>query len=250
MKISVALCAVSNISWVLAAPVVAVLKHANNQPEMPTIISPGTLSQKPNLRIPPMVTGVEHPGTRDDLEGRPDNRPFSPLDDVAPSEALSSPRPLTTAYLLSLRQGSAKTNQVQHPEIPDSSIVREEIGSPLRPSRPSIVELETQGNKPFYHRQPCTMHDGAQHFHEVRVYADTTVVSIGIIFIVAVAIFELWNPIYQTSRRIWYGEGRIRLEEEANEKAQLKQRYRNFILKPAPKPKSKLSVITEKPEEI
>lgn len=195
MKASVVLAALSASTCALAAPVVMLLKHT----PPPSAISParfpsaalsaGTRPGGPHLRVPATVTIVDDL-VDEDVSVRPDNRPYSPSDDVAPSVALSSPRPLKTAYLLSLEQNKGHSS-TPPTKSPDSSIMREELGATTH-SHPTIAELEAQGTKPVYEWIPCKMHRG--HYHVVRRYADMTVVSIVLVFIAIIALIELWVP--------------------------------------------------------
>ncbi|KAI1854156.1 hypothetical protein JX265_000560 [Neoarthrinium moseri] len=250
MKASIALCALSASSWAFAAPLLVLLQHA---PPKSTVISSSTAPHDSSFLIKPEIAVVEDAGVQDVLETRPDNRPYSPSDDETPSKALASPRPLKTAYLLSLQDSSDHVTEKEQPPsqavVPDSSIIREETGKAAR-IHLTTVELETEGNKPLYDRVPCKMHAG--HFYLVRRYADMTLVTTVLIFIAIVALIEIWSPMCRTIRRVWYGEGRIRLEDEECEKEQLKRRHPNFVLLPAPKAckKSKLSPIAEKFEEL
>jgi hypothetical protein len=199
MKASIAFGAATLSAWALAAPILMAIPHSQNQPGAATIssISATTQREMSSSRTPSKVMIAEHSGIQEVLEGRPDNRPYTPSDDVTPSKALTSPRPLKTAYLLSLhhRPGSEKLLPPSHPKS-DSSIVREETGSASRTSNPTTVELETEGNRPLYHQIPCPMN--IKHVHRVRNYADMAVVSVVLVFIALVAIIELWAPICQT----------------------------------------------------
>ncbi|KAK6066504.1 hypothetical protein SCUP234_12048 [Seiridium cupressi] len=241
MRVSKALCALSISSWTLAAPIVMVFKHAPPKYSGPSISSKDTWPVRtPKFRI------AEEADAQDALEARPDNRPFTPSSDVTPSEALAAPRPLKTSYLLSIKPFMVHEDEktsVPLAEFQESSTVKEETGVVMRHD-PTIVELETEGNKPFYRKTPCPTHAG--HFHLDRRYADRTVVGIVFILIAAIALIELWGPICRTTNRIWYGEGRIRLEDDPNEKEQLKQRYADFVLQPAPETRSRSNTLSEK----
>jgi hypothetical protein len=199
MKASLALAALSASTCTLAAPVVMLLKHTPPASTItpgrfpPATVPAGRLPDGSRLRIPSTVTIVEDPEDEDVLTVRPDNRPYRPSDDVTPSVALSTRRPLETSYLLSLDTTRKDHGVSQSPdETPESSIMREEAGI-VAVSHQTIAELEAQGNKPVYEWVPCKMHRG--HYHVVRRYADMTVVSIVLVFIAVIALIELWDPV-------------------------------------------------------
>lgn len=198
MKVSSALCALSFASWTIAAPMVMTFKHTPPKYSGPQITSLDTWP----IRTSKFAIGHKD-GAQDILNGRPDNSPYSPSSDVAPSEALAAPRPLKTSYLLAIKPfmlpAEDKTPEDKAPvpqsDFLESSTVKEETGSIMR-HYPTTVELETEGNKPFYKKIPCVIHQG--HFFLVRRYADTTVVSIVFILIALIAMIELWKPICST----------------------------------------------------
>jgi hypothetical protein len=207
MKVSTALCALSLGSWTLAAPIVV---FKNEPPKYSGVqitripVTPASADTWP-IRTHKFTT-TQDATAQDALNGRPDNRPYSPTSDVAPSEALAAPRPLKTSYLLSIRPfashssenespdaASASSSQSPHSEFQDSSIVEAETGSVKKHHHFTTVELETLGNKPNYQTIPCPKQSG--YFHLVKGYTDTTVVAVVFILIAVIALIELWNPI-------------------------------------------------------
>ncbi|KAH6646784.1 hypothetical protein BKA67DRAFT_580565 [Truncatella angustata] len=243
MRTSIALCVLSMSSWTLAAPIVLMVKHATPKYSGAQITSSDiwTIRQS-NFKVPGDASA------QDVLEGRPDNKPYTPSGDVTPSEALAAPRPLKTSYLLSLKpvvppadasvknpredQESVSQSQSQ-PEFQQSTTVKEETGTVTK-HLPSTVELETQGNAPYQHKTPC-------HGYLVRQYVDMPVVSVVFLLITIIALIELWDSICAFTSRLWYGEGRIRLEDEVDEKDHLRIRHSDFTLQPAPKTRSRSS---------
>lgn len=242
MKVATALCALSLSSWALAAPIV-IFKNEPPKYSGPQITSTADSTDTWPIRTHKFTNSQDAQAV---LEGRPDNRPYTPTSDVTPSEALAAPRPLKTSYLLSLRpfllhaaeNESPTTSTSSQSEFQESSIVEAETGSFRHKTHDfTIVELETQGNQPLYHKVPCPKQKG--HFHLVKEYADTTVVGVVFLLIAVIALIELWGPICATTNRIWNREGRIRLEDEVDEKKFLEIRYSDFVLQPAPKTRSK-----------
>lgn len=190
MKASIALCALSLSSWAVAAPIVMLFKHAPPKYSGPQITSTDTWP----VRTYKFTVGQDA-ASQDVVDGRPDNRPYSPSRDVAPSAALAAPRPLHTSYLLSLKPFAVHTeggDATPRPSFQESTTVKEETGS-IRTHQPTTVELETEGNMAFFHKIPCAMHKGQ--FHLARQYADMTVVSIVLILIAVIALVELWDSI-------------------------------------------------------
>ncbi|ETS77794.1 hypothetical protein PFICI_09856 [Pestalotiopsis fici W106-1] len=251
MKVSTALCALSLGSWTLAAPIVI---FKNEPPKYSGTQITRTSIDADSADTWPIRTHKftnTQDAAQDSLTGRPDNRPYSPTSDVAPSEALAAPRPLKTSYLLSIRPfmlhssenaspDTAPSSQSPHSEFQDSSIVEAETGSVKKHHHFTTVELETLGNKPYYQTIPCPKQSG--YFHLVKGYTDTTVVAVVFILIAVIALIELWNPICKITSRIWNREGMIRLDDNVDEKKQLEVRYSDFVLQPAPKTRSKSSL--------
>ncbi|KAI0126656.1 hypothetical protein BJ170DRAFT_684238 [Xylariales sp. AK1849] len=153
-------------------------------------------------------------GAQGALQGRPDNSPYSPSSDVAPSAALAAPRPLKTSYLLAIKPFTLpakdktlnKRPLVSQPDFLEHSTVKEETGS----------ETETEETKPFYKKIICARQ--RDDFYIVIRYVNMTIVTIVFILIALVALINLWVPICRTAGRIWYGEGKIRLEDDPNKK--------------------------------
>lgn len=196
MKASIALSALSLSTWALAAPVVMFINHSPPKYSSPQITSADVWT----LRQPSRFTTSEDAGTQGVLQGRPDNRPYRPTSDVAPSEALAAPRPLETDYLLSLKpilpsEDSPVTKpeeELNTPTFKDSSTVKQETGSIMK-HHPTIVELETQATRQASNELPCTMQGGR--LYNVRQHADATVVGIVLVLVAIIALIELWNPI-------------------------------------------------------
>ncbi|ORY67328.1 uncharacterized protein BCR38DRAFT_407310 [Pseudomassariella vexata] len=239
MKATLALCAVAFLSWTLAAPVVLMaLGGVQNQHDVvlkPTV-PPLILSTQSQLRIPSKMT-IEQADLKDIVAGRPNNRPYAPSDNITPSEALAAPRPLISSYLLSLASKLHKQAQVSHASVrQDSSIVREETGSTMKLKLPTIVELETEGSKPFFSRTLCHMHKGPAHYHDVRKYADMVIVVMVLAFVAGVVLLEMWTPIQRRLCALHTGEGAIRLED--GEQFQYPQTH-PFVPQPVSKPVSK-----------
>ncbi|KAH8662295.1 hypothetical protein BX600DRAFT_316958 [Xylariales sp. PMI_506] len=192
----------SNAFWLLAgsslsaaAPIV--LFKTQGSPTQITMSAKFGLEEA-GSHISPKVSNTQNIPPLDLPEARPDNRPYMPSEDVTPSEALTSPQPLTTTYLLSLKPDSDQKETSQpsaNLDLPSNSIALEETGAADVPITLSIVQLETQGNEPVYYKVPCTMHIGAGHFHVVRVYADSSVVGLACVFLALVALVELWGPV-------------------------------------------------------
>jgi hypothetical protein len=215
MKVSAtALCALSMCSWTLAAPIV-VSKHETPKYTGSQVGTTDAWRSRTFKHLTPKYTGpqvgttdtwpvraskfsIPEAAAQDVLDERPDNRPYSPSGDVTPSEALAAPRPLKTSYLLSIKPSThgQEKNEEKTPdtwtEYPGSSIVKEETGSVVK-HHSTIVELETQGNKPIYAKMPCATRQG--HFYLVRRYADMGVVGIIFILMAIIALIELWDPI-------------------------------------------------------
>lgn len=93
-------------------------------------------------------------------------------------------------------EGKASEDKASiQPDCLESSTVNEETGSVMRHD-PTIVELETEGNKPFYRKVPCALPQG--HVNHVRPHADMTVVGIVFALIALIVIIELWDSIRTT----------------------------------------------------
>ncbi|KAI1840010.1 hypothetical protein JX266_013782 [Neoarthrinium moseri] len=197
MKAAVVFYAFTLLFWSHAAPVPTTAKHA------PLRLSSNSLVRDSHRHIQPKISRIEDIEVEGVLAAPPDNRPYSPSGDATTSQALSATQPLETTYLISLGQSLDKNAEVPQPAVSVqsrpvmpahmtySSIVREETGTAVE-IHLSIVELETEGNKPVYDRVPCKMHP--DHFHLVRRFADMSVVGIVFILITIVIILELCRP--------------------------------------------------------
>ncbi|KAK6818849.1 hypothetical protein PG995_003931 [Apiospora arundinis] len=140
------------------------------------------------------------------------NHPVGPSDVVSPPEAPAMHRPLSISQLLS--SPSRSDSQSPIPEMEQSSTVRAEAGF-ISKTNPTTVEEEVAGSKRLYRFMPCHKnHGGKQQFHLVRQYADMVVVGVLAVFLMAVAIVELWTPVSGRLRQWRNNEGAIRLGDE------------------------------------
>ncbi|KAK7962162.1 uncharacterized protein PG986_002987 [Apiospora aurea] len=145
----------------------------------------------------------------------------APSNEVSSSVAIEMHRPLPPSFIVSAASGSDSDSQSPVPEMEQSSTVRAETGFPSKPS-PTTVEEEVAGSQRLYRLMPCQKHGGKQHYHLVRQYADMVVVGVLAVFLMAVAIIELWTTVSSRTGKLTLGrlrqwrnnEGAIRLGDE------------------------------------
>lgn len=215
MKITTALCAATLGSAALGVPVASMLDHQHQEAVVSSkqhSVASYIESSARRFHLPFSLSFLGHskPSPKGLSESSSLEDTLSFLDDSEVSEVLTAPRPLATAYLMSLKptpkpkakpQTKAKPKAKQHSQTPvsgqeQSSTVQAETGS-LAGSNPSTIEAETAASKPIYRYLPCQTHGGPRHYHLARQYADMVVVGVLIAFVALVILVELWSPISQ-----------------------------------------------------
>ncbi|KAK7984818.1 hypothetical protein PG996_005946 [Apiospora saccharicola] len=141
-----------------------------------------------------------------------ENHPVAPSDQISSKEAIEKHRPQPISFLTAALSGS--NSQTRIPEMEQSSTVRAETGFVAKEANPTTVESEVAGSQRLYRFMPCQKHGGKQHYHLVRQYADMVVVGVLAIFLMAVAVIELWTPVSGRLHQWWSNEGAIRLGDE------------------------------------
>lgn len=135
---------------------------------------------------------AERLSIKDFLKQHLDNHPVAPSVEISHSEADAMHRPLSISQIMA--SPSRSDSQTPIPEMEQSSTVRAETGF-ISKTNPTTVEEEVAGSKRFYRFMPCHKgHGGKQTVHLVRQYADMVVVGVLAIFLMAVAVVELWTP--------------------------------------------------------
>ncbi|KAK7914846.1 hypothetical protein PG985_012549 [Apiospora marii] len=204
MKVSTALCTLGFYAMALGAPTPMSNDKASINP---------TMSLREVLhRIHAKTAMGERMSVKDFFRHHSESRPVAPSGQISPSEAIEKHRPLPISFLTSSLSGS--DSQTRIPEIEQSSTVRAETGFVAKEANPTTVESEVAGSQRFYRFMPCQKHGGKQHYHLVRQYADMVVVGVLAIFLMAVAVVELWTPVSERLRQWRNNEGAIRLGDE------------------------------------
>lgn len=211
MKITTALCAATLGSAALGAPVTSMLNPQHQQSTVspkPHSIASYLESSARRFHLPFSLSFLGHskPSPKDLPESSSLEDTLAFLDDAEVAEVLTAPRPLATAYLMSLKpktkaKTKAKPETKPHSPSPvpgqeQSSTVQAETGS-LAGNNPSAIEAETAASKPIYRYLPCQVHGGPRHYHLARQYADMVVVGVLIAFVALVTLVELWSPMSQ-----------------------------------------------------
>lgn len=184
MKVSTALCTLGFYAMALGAP--------TPMSSDKTSINP-TMSLREVLhRIHAKASMGERMSVKDLFRHHLETHPVALSDHISPSEAIEKHRPLPISFLTSSLSGS--DSQTRIIEMEQSSTVRAETGFVAK-ANPTTVESEVAGSQRFYRFMPCQKHGGKQHYHLVRQYADMVVVGVLAIFLMAVAVVELWTPV-------------------------------------------------------
>lgn len=209
MKITTVLCAATLGSAALGAPVTSMLSPQHHQPAMSSkqhSVASFVESSARRFHLPFSLSFLGHPKPSpkglSESSSLEDTLAF--LDDAEVAEVLTAPKPLPTAYLMSLKprpktEARPKTKPHSQPPVSDqeqSSTVQAETGS-LAGTNPSVIEAETAASKPIYHYLPCQVHGGPRHYHLARQYADMVVVGVLIAFVALVTLVEMWSPMSQ-----------------------------------------------------
>lgn len=184
MKVSTTLCTLGFYAMALGAPTPMSNDKASINP---------TMSLREVLhRIHDKASMGQRMSIKDFFRHHLENHPVAPSDQISSSEAIEKHRPLPISFLTSSLSGS--DSQTRIPEMEQSSTVRAETGFVAK-ANPTTVEQEVAGSQRLYRFMPCQKHGGKQHYHLVRQYADMVVVGVLAIFLMAVAVVELWTPI-------------------------------------------------------
>ncbi|KAK8064721.1 hypothetical protein PG994_007359 [Apiospora phragmitis] len=184
----------------------------------PTPMSSGKASMNPTTSLRDVLHRIhskaamgERLSIKEFFRHHLETHPTAPSDEISPSEAIEMRRPLPTSFIISAVSGSG--SQTPIPEMEQSSTVRAETGFVSKPN-PTTVEEEVAGSQRLYRFMPCQRHGGKQHYHLVRQYADMVVVGVLAVFLMAVAVIELWTPVSTRLRQWRNKDGAIRLGDE------------------------------------
>lgn len=132
-----------------------------------------------------------------------DNSPATPTNGKTPEEILNLPKPIATAYLLSLGSSRGKPTQLSKEAwevVEASTITQMEIG---------LVEAHGQA-----HTRPG-LTNCYYYARLTRDHNDRLVVLLVLAFLLTVLLLETWGSIYSSIRQLVSGQGAIRLEDDA-----------------------------------
>ncbi|KAK8016534.1 hypothetical protein PG993_014723 [Apiospora rasikravindrae] len=203
MKVSATLSALGLYAMALGAPTPVYSDKAS--------VNPTTSLRDVLHRIHSKASMGERMSLKDFFRHHLENYRVAPSSEISPSEAIEMHRPLPPSFIISAVSDS--DSQTPIPEMEQSSTVRAETGFVAKPN-PTTVEEEVAGSQRLYRFMPCQKHGGKQHYHLVRQYADMVVVGVLAVFLMAVAVIELWTPVSSRLRQWRHNEGAIRLGDE------------------------------------
>ncbi|KAK8074658.1 hypothetical protein PG997_009321 [Apiospora hydei] len=205
MKVSTMLSALGLYAMALGAPTPVFSDKAS--------VNPTTSLRDVLHRIHSKAAMGERMSIKDFFRHHLEDYRVAPSNEISSSEAIEMHRPLPPSFIISAGSGSDSDSQSPIPEMEQSSTVRAETGFVSKPN-PTTVEEEVAGSQRLYRFMPCQKHGGKQHYHLVRQYADMVVVGVLAVFLMAVAVIELWTPVSSRLRQWRNNEGAIRLGDE------------------------------------